>query len=167
MKITKVINFNRNNVFTGLSKKGFGNSYFAKRNFMKGEKIMEIFGKLINHQTSCNSMQIAQDRHIIPEKWTGKYLNHSCKPNTFINTNSEGFPCLYASVNINEGEEITYSYSMTEFAWSKKAKENFLTCLCGEKECKGKILSFSQLTPSEQSKMKKMRICSDYILCVK
>lgn len=164
MKKEEVIKFNQNNMETGRSPKGYGMAYFAKRDFKKGERIMEGYGRIVDHQTSHCSVTIGKDKHYIPEKWTGKYWNHSCNPNSYMKSRSDGFTTLFALKKIKKGEEITYDYAMTELSWITGAKEMHVSCLCGEKTCKGKILSFSQLTPREQSALKKAGTCSQFIL---
>src|SRR3989344_5024962 len=163
MKKTEVIVFNKENVNTGLSKKRYGYTYFTKKDFKLGEKLMMGFGRILDHQTSHMSVQIGPNKHYLPSKWTGRYWNHSCAPNAFVKTNKEGFPELFALKKINKGEEITYHYSMTELRWVKNAKENFVRCLCGEKTCKGKILSFTQLSLQDRKKLLNKKICSKYL----
>mgnify|MGYP001582859880 CR=1 FL=1 len=88
--------FNRENVNAGLSSKGYGHTYFVKKDFKPGEEVMRGFGKIIDHQTSHISVQVGTKKHYKPEKWTGRYWNHSCDPNTYIKTRSDGFPSLVA-----------------------------------------------------------------------
>src|SRR5262249_48643729 len=109
------------------------------------------------------SVQIGPEQHYVPEKWTGLYWNHSCDPNAYMCTRNNGFPSLYALRDIKQGDEITYAYSMSEYRWSKTAKENAVTCLCGTANCRGKILSFSQLPKEEQNALKNNQLCADYL----
>ena len=160
----EVIFFNQKNVYTGISAKGLGKTYFAKKNFNSGDKVMFGFGKIIDHQTSHISVQIGIKRHYKPTKWTGRYWNHSCNPNTYIKTRPDSFPNLIAFKKIKGGEEITFAYYMSEFQWTKNADENQIKCKCEEKNCRGKILSFSQLSKEEQRKLKSKGICSKYLL---
>lgn len=164
IKKEETIAFNKKNVDIGLSKNGYGYSYFAKKLFKPGDKLMMSFGKIVDHQTAHISVQIGYHKHYLPSRWNGRYWNHSCLPNTYIKTQSSGFPALIALKKINPGDEITFHYSMTEFLWAKKADENYLKCLCDQKKCSGKILSFTQLSPREQVVMQKKGICSEYLL---
>ena len=122
------------------------------------------FGKIIDHQTSHISIQIGTQRHYLPRKWAGRYWNHSCNPNTYVRTRADSFPNLIALREIKTGEEITYSYWMSEFSWSKDADENNAKCKCGEKKCKKKILSFSQLSRAERLKLIKNKYCAQYLI---
>jgi SET domain len=161
--IAEVLAFNTIRVKIGLSNLGYGYANFAKMDFLPGEEVMKGFGKKINHQTGHISIQISKDQHFLPTKWTGRYWNHSCEPNCSIQTRPDGFPSLIATEKIRKGDEITYSYSMTEFEWSNTAKENHVKCLCGQKNCKRKILSFSQLTRAEQDSLINNTLCSKYL----
>ena len=162
-KADKIRAFNKNNVSYGLSSKGYGHTYFAQRAFKPSEVVMMGFGRIIDHQTSHKSVQIDYSKHYLPDKWTGAYWDHSCSPNTYIHTRVDGFPNLIALKNIKKGEEITYAYWMTEYEWSKGAKENTIRCKCGEKDCRGKILSFTQLSNSEKTKLLNKQLCSKYL----
>lgn len=146
MDIGNIISQNKNNLFTAKSKNGYGFAYFAKRNIKKGEEVLKGIGKIINHQTAHISIQINAAKHYLPKKWTGKYLNHSCTPNTFIRSRQDGFPDWIALRNIKLGEEINYSYWMTEYKWGNKAVENYIKCHCNSKKCVGLIQSFHQLS---------------------
>lgn len=158
-----IINFNKQNVYADKSGRGYGFGYFSKKDFRPGDVVIRTFGKIINHQTSHYSLQIDFGRHFIPKKWTGRYLNHSCSPNTFIKTRGDGFPDLIASIKIKRDQEITYAYSMSEYTWSRNTAENYLHCKCGSKKCKGKILSFSQLSKIEKKRLIDKKSCSKYL----
>lgn len=166
MNIKDIIKFNKQNVAAGKSKKGYGFTYFARNNFKAGDLIMMGFGKKIDHQTSHISVQINKNKHYLPTKWTGRYWNHSCDPNAFIKTRKDGFPNLIAKKNIKKGEEITYSYFMTELEWVKNADENFAKCQCGSKRCKKKIKSFKDLSQTEKNSLKKAKYCSQYLYTI-
>lgn len=167
MTENKVIEFNKKNVYIGLSKKLYGHTHFANKDFKKGEIVTMGFGKILNHQTPRISIQIGINKHYLPKIWTGMYWNHSCDPNTYIRTREDGLPNLVALKSIKRGEEITYSYWMSEFKWIKNADESKIKCRCGSKNCRGKILSFSQLPKVFQKKLIDKKICSKYLLTKK
>lgn len=156
--------FNKTNVSCGKSRNGYGHSNFADRDFEPGEVVMKGFGRIINHQSGQYSVQIGLMEHFIPNKWTGKYWNHSCNPNTFVRTRSDKFPDLIARRRIKKEEEITFAYYTNEFGWTKSANENFVSCHCGEKKCKGKIFSYSQLTNSEKKRLIQAGQVAEYLL---
>ena len=154
---------NQKNVSIGQSHNGCGLTHLTVRDIKKGEVVMSGFGKIIDHQTEHISIQIGRDKHYLPTKWTGRYWNHSCEPITFVRTRRDGFPDLVALRNIKKGDEINYSYWMTEFVWSKAADENNIKCLCGTKRCRGKIDSFADLPKKVQIKVKNDKLCSKYL----
>jgi len=163
MTLTQVLSFNQKNVFVGRSPKNYGFSYFAKKNFKKGDIVMSGFGKILDHQTSHCSVQIDKAKHYLPQKWTGKYWNHSCDPNSYMHTRPDGFPNLIALKTIPKDSEITYSYWMSEYAWSPKADEVHVICKCGSKKCKKKILSFSQLNTRDKDHLVTKKLCEKYL----
>lgn len=163
MTETQIVLQNEKNVLIDRSSKGYGLTHFTGRNFKKGEVVMLGFGKIIDHQTPHISVQIGVRKHYLPTKWTGKYWNHSCNPNTHVKSRTDGFPNLVALRDIKEGEEISYGYWMTEFTWIKNADELKVSCKCGTKKCKGRILAYSGLHKMEQEILKKKRLCSKYL----
>jgi SET domain-containing protein len=163
----EIISFNKNNVHVKPSQKGYGFSYFANRDFEIGEEVMKGWGKIVDHQTAHISVQIGLKKHYLPSAWTGRYWNHSCNPNMYVKTRSDGFPSLLALKAIKKDDEINYQYSMTEYSWIEAADETHVTCLCGEKQCPKRILSFSQLPPKEQLELQTKGLCSKYLLELK
>lgn len=166
-KENEIKEFNESNVYTGLSKKGYGHTYFAKRDFKPGEEIMRGFGKLLDHQTAHCSVTIGIGKHYLPNKWTGRYWNHSCDPDCYMKTRKDGFPSLIALKKIKKDQELNFGYYMTELDWSKGVDELWIKCQCGTKNCKGKILSFSQLSEKEKSNLKSKKLISSYLLKLK
>ena len=163
MTEAQIILQNKKNVLVSRSSHGYGLTFFARKNFKKGEVVMLGLGKIINHQTPHISVQMGYNKHYLPRKWEGKYWNHSCDPNTHVKSRLSGFPNLIASRNIKKGEEINYGYWMTEFTWIKNADELRVRCKCGTKKCKGKILSYSDLTEKDREKLKNNKFCSKYL----
>ncbi len=153
--LSSVIQFNKLNLTCGRSKHGYGMTHFAAKDFKPGEVVFKAFGEIITHQTGHISIQIGLEHHCIPKKWTGKYLNHSCKPTCYVVTRDDGFPNLVANRFIAAGEEITYSYFMTEYLWTHDAAERTIWCRCGTKKKPHHIPSFSLLSHKEKLANKK------------
>lgn len=146
----------RNNDLLSIKRTKNGLGYFAVRDIEKNEQVLCGYGKIIDHQTNHISIQIAPNMHYLPEKWSGRYLNHSCNPNTFVKTGKDGFPRWYALQKIKKGEEITYAYWMTEFKWSSTAAERNLVCNCHSKKCKGRIYAYSELNDAKKARLKNL-----------
>ncbi|GIW66358.1 MAG: hypothetical protein KatS3mg095_0256 [Candidatus Parcubacteria bacterium] len=142
----KKIFFNKNyykNLKIKKSNNGLG--LFAKKEFNKGEIILEFIGKIVHRSffqkikdkktkkiIDDYSLQIDEDIFILG---TGKnkkiyddFINHSCDPNSYVYINGNKV-LLIALKNIKKGEEITYDYSTTMYndSWSIK-------CNCGSKK---------------------------------
>ena len=66
---------------------------------------------------------------------------------------------LVAIMDIHEGEEITWDYSttMNEDDWE-------MDCVCGSKNCRGRIRDFKYLPENVQQKYINLRIVPKYIL---
>jgi guanidinoacetate N-methyltransferase len=149
--MNEIILFNKNNVVCGLSKLGYGYTHFAKKDFKKGDLVAMGYGKIIGKQSRHNSIQIGFDKHILPTKWTGRYWNNSCSPNCYVRTRDDGFPDLIALKKIKNGDEITYSYFMTEYEWDENIPAATIECLCGAPNCHAKLRSFSMLSEKEKN----------------
>lgn len=73
----------------------------------------------------------------------GRYLNHSCSPNlfvqnVFVDTHDLRFPwvAFFASKRIRAGTELTWDYNYE--VGSVEGKK--LLCCCGSTECRGRLL---------------------------
>ncbi len=124
-----------------------GKGIFAEEKIKKGEHIAFIEGELVKKVTKN-----AKDAASIP-LWYGitdkiwlnpkntiwRYFNHSCEPNTAI----IGKRKLIALKTINEKEELTFDYSMSDgdLLWEMR-------CTCGSKTCRKKITSIQKLPES-------------------
>uniref|UniRef100_A0A8C5N424 [histone H3]-lysine(4) N-trimethyltransferase n=1 Tax=Gouania willdenowi TaxID=441366 RepID=A0A8C5N424_GOUWI len=73
----------------------------------------------------------------------GRYLNHSCSPNlfvqnVFVDTHDLRFPwvAFFASKRIRAGTELTWDYNYEVGSVAGKV----LLCCCGSTECRGRLL---------------------------
>ena len=135
---------NRNNVYVKNVDK-FEMGTFAKCDFRKGEEVMQFYGDQILTERNKYSIQLEENKHLMPSENGGKFVNHSCNPNCGIKNDK----ILIALRDIKANEEIRFDYAMTETAISQKIK-----CLCGEKECRGYITGFFELSPNYKIKYK-------------
>ena len=105
------------------------------------------------------TVQIDDEKHIMLDPSFLQYINHSCSPNVFFDTEKMRVICIKA---IAPGEAITFFYPSTE--WSMKQR---FRCLCGSQNCltqiqgarflSSDILQSYRLTEYIQSKRKKYR----------
>ena len=149
--IRKLISLAKCNIVVGPSQIVPGElGYLAARNISKGELVFSVFGTIIGYQTPEHSIQVGYGTHIDPHAYGGRYVNHHCEGNLLIEWDNRGLHNFKAIKDIKKGEEITYSYWRTEFLWSESASETQVKCSCGSIKCKGRILSFLELSPEDR-----------------
>ena len=112
-----------------------GRGVFANRNFKKGEKVIQwdISHQLLPYEIKKLPEKIKKyiaffNGLYILMQTPGKYVNHSCDPNT----TTRNF-CDVAIRDINKGEEITGNYLENELPGFE------MECKCGSKNCQGVI----------------------------
>ncbi len=105
----------------------------------KGSPKFKINKTLKDALAHPNWLGVAQNQWIDPNK-PYKFLNHSCSPNATI----KGKVSLVAIRDIEEGEELTFDYSVTESdtRWE-------MPCACGNNNCR-KIVRSVHFIPQEQ-----------------
>ncbi|MGB1243061.1 MAG: SET domain-containing protein-lysine N-methyltransferase [Chitinophagales bacterium] len=127
-------------------------SMFAAQN-LKATTVLSKFG----YETKLTipsrfSVQINETEHITLKPQYLQYINHSCNPNVFFDTQKMQIEVLR---DIREGEEICFFYPSTEW----KMTESF-DCSCKSERCLGKIQGAAYLTSNQ---IEKYRL-SEYIL---
>ena len=84
-----------------------GLSLFSKNNIKKGDEV----GSLLSNTPSENGREIQEG--LFETNVIGRYINHSSKPNTEPRKEG-GEVILYATKDINEGDEVTLHYGDVE-----------------------------------------------------
>lgn len=112
-------------------KKSGQKALYAAKAFDKGEVLCQFSARKMLSEPDKYTIQIAAKQHIYLEPEILQYINHSCNPNIFFDTNSMK---IIALKNIMVGEELTFFYPSTEWLMS-----NEFDCLCGNDNCCGKI----------------------------
>jgi SET domain-containing protein len=168
---------NNNYYYKNLTVKKCNNGLglFAKKNFKRGEIILEFIGKIV-HRSEIDkvknektkkliddySIQIDKDIFLLgtgqDKKIYDDFINHSCDPNAYVFINGNKV-LLIALKNIKKNEEITYDYSTTMYndSWSIK-------CHCGSKKCRGYIKEFKYLPSKIKMKYYHLGILPSYIV---
>ena len=90
------------------------------------------------------SVQVADDRHIHLAPEFLQYINHSCEPNTFFDTQKGE---VVAVRDIAANEEISFFYPSTEWSMTQP-----FTCFCGTRSCLGQIQGASYLNKQALAK---------------
>jgi len=115
-----------------------GNSVVSERCFIPGEVIYKFHNcRLINIPT-YQTIQIGENEHLIDLDIMA-YLNHSCMPNTFIDTKDLS---IIAARSIMPGEDLTIFYPSTEWEMAKP-----FICQCKAPDCLGLIAGAKYLLP--------------------
>ncbi len=132
---------------------GKGKAVFADSDIRAGEVVCEFTGPkytmaeyLELHDPENNHfVQIDEDCFMGPSGNADDLINHSCNPNGGL-MYREGKVLYVAIRDIKKGDELSFDYSTTmdEDCWE-------MDCLCGEKNCRGKVRDFKHL-PADQKK---------------
>lgn len=138
-----------------------GRGVFAVAPVPKGKLLLKIEGERLNfeeqYQTEheANAVQIGEDLYINPEA-PGLYLNHSCDPNCYIDSEL----WLVAARHIKAGEQLLFDYStsMLERDWQMK------DCQCGSALCRGTISDFDELPVEVQDRYLRQGGVMDHVV---
>jgi hypothetical protein len=102
----------------------YGARLVAKEPLRRGALIFTISGRRAIQ--SYRSVQVAQAMHIEDPRLLA-YMNHSCDPNTILDTARR---IVFALRDVSAGEELTFFYPSTEWQMVRPFR-----CLCGSQEC--------------------------------
>lgn len=119
-----------------------GQGLFARIPLPRRRKIGELAGKLISERAARRKARTLQTIKIVEfgDGWAldattdsncFQYVNHSCKPNTFIRLYRHRVE-FYTLRAIASGEELTCNYGETQHAGA-------LACRCGAEGCRGAL----------------------------
>lgn len=149
-------------LFVAPSKNRRGLGVFTYNSIKKGELILNFEGMEFivddekHYDDESRWFQIG-DRKWVDDKTYGKFVNHSCNPNSAIFNSTE----LKAVKDIKPGEEINVDYDATE--WDNSNFDSFI-CKCGDKNCRGAIQGYKYLPEIWKRFYKKMGIVPRYLL---
>jgi hypothetical protein len=108
--------------------KGSGQHFLsASKTFKIGEVVCSFNAKSVSDTPTYLTVQVSNDKHITLYPEFLQYINHSCVPNVFFDTERMELICIR---DIHPGDEITFFYPSTEWEMAQP----FL-CQCGNPEC--------------------------------
>jgi hypothetical protein len=91
----------------------------------KGTTLFDLnLGEKLNHR-NLRTIELSPNLHI-DNPW-GRYTNHSCNPNSFVDKKKKKLKALR---DIQPGEEINFNYLVNESKIS-----NSFNCNCGDQNC--------------------------------
>ncbi len=150
-----------------VKKSNTGKGVFVKKDFMKGETLFEIKGKLItceeddnlDEETRSNTIRFNRDKFLSPKGNLGNFTNHSCHPNSKI-VKRKNKLYIVSITDIKKGDEITFDYSTVlarDDVWTMK-------CRCGEHVCRKVVKKFNSLPAKIKKEYMSKKIVPKYIL---
>jgi len=116
----------------------------ATRAFEKNETVAQFGAGEILSIPNYLTLQIDQSKHILLDPPYLQFINHSCDPNCFFDTEHM---CLRAIKKIEIGQELTFFYPSTE--WDMQQP---FACFCKSENCLGQIKGAAYLTDQEASR---------------
>ncbi|MBX9397655.1 SET domain-containing protein [Streptomyces sp. TRM72054] len=115
----------------------YGAGVVAGRPLAEGEVVADLSECVIAEAPSVYTIDVGGDRHIDGPQV--RYLNHSCTPNVYVDTERMDVRALRP---IAAGEELAFFYPSTE--WDMVAP---FDCLCGAAECLGTVAGARAAAP--------------------
>jgi len=112
--------------------------------FNAGDIICKFQAKEEFIEPSRFTVQTGEGSHITLYPDYLQYINHSCHPNAFFDTDNYE---LVALQHIEPGDEFTFFYPSTEWKMSEQFK-----CLCSESNCLGYIQGAFNIAPEVLNK---------------
>mmetsp|Transcript_19634 Transcript_19634/g.47586 ORF Transcript_19634/g.47586 Transcript_19634/m.47586 type:complete len:193 (+) Transcript_19634:235-813(+) len=111
---------------------------FAKKHISTGDVVLVGVAETIDEKRTMHSIQLSE----VPPRHAdmyapGRFLNHSCEPNTWAKRNSYGAYTFIARRDISKDEQIFFDYETTEYAIMAMDE-----CFCGEPTCRKMLAGF-------------------------
>jgi hypothetical protein len=144
-----------------------GRGVFVRRDFIVGETLFQIKGKLItcyedeniDEETRSNTIRFNKGYFLSPKGNFGNFTNHACNPNARL-VKRGGKLFIVALADIEKGEEVTFDYSTVlarDDVWT-------MNCKCKEKNCRKVVKKFSTLPAKIKKDYISRKIVPKYIL---
>jgi uncharacterized protein len=133
-----------------------GNGVFATRKIAPGECIVEYLGERIAWEEATRRAEEAggplnhtfffslADGRVIDGGSHGndaRFINHACEGNCEALEDDSGRVFIYALVEIEKGEELTYNYALIYEERHTAAVKKAFACHCGSPNCTGTMLA--------------------------
>lgn len=116
----------------------------AAKNIEANELLYRFDSWISVSSPSYLSVQVDLNTHIYLKPDHLQFVNHSCEPNTFFNTETMQFNSLR---DIAKHEELTFFYPSTEWFMAQP-----FSCACGSEHCLGSISGAMNLSEHAQKR---------------
>jgi hypothetical protein len=114
----------------------YGARQLSTQAFSTGDLIHRLRDVRYTSSPTFTSIQVGAETHI-EDLGVITYLNHSCRPNTVVDTERL---TVHAARPIAPGDELTYFYPSTEWDLDRP-----FDCQCGEPGCIGRVVGARHL----------------------
>ena len=133
-----------------------GSGVFARRRIDAGCRIVEYKGERISWPEAERRAEIKggplnhtffftlADGRVIDGGAQGneaRFINHSCEPNCEAMEHPDGSVHIYALMDIERGEELSYNYALIYEGRHTAAVKRAFACRCGAPGCSGIMLA--------------------------
>ena len=133
-----------------------GSGVFARRRIRAGERIVEYKGERIAWPEAVRRAEAKggplnhtffftlADGRVIDGGADGndaRFINHSCEPNCEALEHEDGRVFIYALMDIERGEELSYHYALIYEGRHTAAVKRAFECRCGAPGCTGVMLA--------------------------
>jgi len=151
-----------NNKIEVMNETKFGRAVFATADIQAGETIGIFAGEKYRGETALDlpnimvdhAIQVGSHEYVHGHKQLAELINHSCEPNCGIRNHTE----VFAMRDIQEGEQITWDYRMSEDSNWK------LDCQCGSIRCTGYVEGFTSLPDDIKMEYLKKGAISEWLI---
>lgn len=125
-----------------------GHGVFTRESIEPGVRILEFVGPRVGRDEVERAaaaglgdgfLQIGVDEFYALSGGADDFVNHSCAPNTHIQSEA-GLFYLVASHAIDAGAELYFDYGVTQIAFPFR-----FNCLCGAAACRGPIGNYDEI----------------------
>lgn len=125
-----------------------GKGLFATRAFRRGQRILDVRGRIYNHRIlwkrggtfADNCYRFGPETYLDPGDSVARYVNHSCSPNAAVGK-ADNRLFLFAAEAIARGDEIVFDYATIlgdDDIWTMR-------CNCGNRRCRKRVRRFGAL----------------------
>lgn len=132
------------NVFNHLQTGQF--ALHSNKRFLPGEIIEHFSAAETFENPSRYTVQVSDKKHILLNPEFLQFINHSCSPNVFFDTEKKQLECLE---EINPGDEFRFFYPSTEWEMDEP-----FHCNCGSESCLQTIKGAKFIEPDKVHQFK-------------